>query len=115
MESKSGKSKFTCLRCGACCSWPGYVILSADEADAIAAHLGLATRDFLAKFAKLTSSRKNLSLKEKENGECIFFDPEGKSCQIYGVRPSQCRRFPLEWNFPGWEKECKGGQEVGDR
>ncbi|HPN83930.1 MAG TPA: YkgJ family cysteine cluster protein [Victivallales bacterium] len=108
MKSKAEEHEFQCARCGACCSWHGYVIISEDEADKIAEYLKLDARDFLAKFAKLTSNRKKISIKERDNGECVFYDKAGKRCEIYHLRPSQCRRFPIEWRFPGWEKECKG-------
>ncbi len=54
-----------------------------------------------------------VSLKEMPNGDCVFLGPGG--CQVYTVRPVQCRTFPF-WRdlveSPGrWENEkerCPG-------
>ena len=108
MSDSEKSHNFVCIKCGKCCTWSGYVIITDAEADQIAEFLNLDAKTFIAKFAKLTSSRKNLSLIEKDNGECIFFDSENHLCKIYEVRPKQCRNFPLKWNFPDWQNECKG-------
>ncbi len=98
---------FQCKRCGTCCKWSGYVRLKENEITNIANFLGLSELEFIEKYTKLTSDRRGLSLIEKEDGSCIFFnDPPG--CQINPVKPLQCRNFPLIWNFEGWEKFCKG-------
>lgn len=109
--------KFECARCGTCCTWPGYVKISGDDVSVMSTLLGMDVAEFTARFADLTSSRKGLKLKEKENGECIFYDAGEKSCGIYLARPEQCRNFPLKWNFKGWEEECGGivDSGIGDR
>ena len=84
------------------------MIITENEADQIADHLNLETKTFIANFAKLTSSRKNLALLEKDNHECIFFNAKSRICEIYEVRPVQCRNFPQKWNFQNWQNECKG-------
>lgn len=35
------------------------------------------------------------SIREKPNGECLFYDPVTARCAIYKVRPSQCRTWPF--------------------
>ena len=35
-----------------------------------------------------------LSLIEKPNGECIFWD-SARGCKVYAHRPDQCRSFPF--------------------
>jgi Fe-S-cluster containining protein len=35
-----------------------------------------------------------ISLLEKKNNDCIFFN-ERKQCEIYEVRPVQCRSYPF--------------------
>lgn len=112
MYSEKKECKFVCAQCGNCCTWSGYVIITDDDLDRIAAYLKMEVKTFIANFAKLTSSRKNLALIETENHECIFFDSETRKCKIYDVRPVQCRNFPIKWNFPNWQDECKGKFEA---
>lgn len=104
--------KFVCVRCGACCRWPGAVKLEDAEVDAIAAELGISVDEFLAEHTEITPDRQHLSLKEKPNGECEYLTVDSQGlpcCQIEKVKPRQCRIFPEKWNFPGWEKKCAGG------
>jgi Fe-S-cluster containining protein len=95
-----------CTRCGNCCRWPGYVRLKDREAEAMAAHLGLPLERFLDRFTRLTDDRRGLSLIEKPDGSCIFLEGEN-GCRIQPVKPAQCVGFPNEWNFPGFESQCR--------
>lgn len=120
---------FTCVRCGQCCTWPGYVRVTNKEIDAIAEFLGMSPIDFIDKYTILTKDRRGLSLLDKEDGVCIFYRKGTKSnkveefakidqkknggdesprCIINDVKPQQCIDFPFKWNFPGWRKLCKG-------
>lgn len=102
---------FVCSRCGECCRWEGAVKLEADEVDAIAAFLDMSVEEFLNKHTRLTPDRQHLSLLEKGNGECEYLitAPDGlPGCAIESVKPRQCRAFPEKWNFPDWQKLCKG-------
>ena len=96
---------YACQRCGNCCKWPGEVPLSEEEIEKIAAFLGLDTYKFVADYTDLRLNRAGLTLREKENGECIFLD--GIDCTIQAVKPQQCSDFPNRWNFPGWKKVCE--------
>jgi uncharacterized protein len=96
---------YVCQRCGNCCKWPGDVRIEEDEVAPIAAHLGLAEDEFLARYTRLRTNRTGLSLIEKENHECIMLD--GNACRIHPVKPAQCRGFPNLWNFPGWRDVCE--------
>ena len=102
---------FQCIRCGACCRWEGPVRVSEKEVDAIAEFLSIPVRDFLRDHTVLTSDRRSLSLKEKPDGSCCYYDEQTRSCRIQAVKPAQCRDFPVKWNFPGWEKLCAGAQQ----
>lgn len=95
-----------CTRCGNCCRWPGYVRLKERESEAIAAHLELPHGGFLDRFTRLTDDRRGLSLIEKPDGSCIFLEREN-GCRIQPVKPAQCVGFPNEWNFPGFESQCR--------
>lgn len=93
-----------CQRCAACCRWPGWVRVSAEEIARIAAFLGLSEREFIARHTRLHPDRRGLALLEQANGECEFLD--GRDCRIQSVKPQQCRDFPNVWNHPGGEPRC---------
>lgn len=105
---------FFCKKCGNCCTGaPGYVWLKGDEALKIAGYIGMDVEEFMLTKARLVRSR--YSLKELKSGDCIFFQRESVRCDIYEVRPVQCRTFPfweellLKQSF--WEKtgeDCPG-------
>ncbi|MCX7868721.1 MAG: YkgJ family cysteine cluster protein [Terrimicrobiaceae bacterium] len=99
-----------CVRCGNCCRWPGWVRVSAEEADAIAGFLGLDPREFIASHTRLRPARDGLALVEKPDGSCVFL--EGANvCLIQPVKPAQCRGFPNLWTFPGWREMCHAVEE----
>ena len=102
-------SRFECKRCGTCCKWEGPVRVSYEEILAIAHFLGIDPEDFIRKYTVLAPDRKSLSLTEKPDGSCFYYDDAEKSCIINPVKPKQCSDFPFRWNFPGWEKLCAGG------
>ena len=87
---------YVCRRCGACCCWPGDVRVSAEEIDRLAAFLGLAPRDFIARHAVLNAQRSGLCLAEQPNGHCVFFAAPN-FCRVYPVRPRQCAALPLRY------------------
>lgn len=95
---------YQCDRCTACCKWPGDVKVEDDEIGAIASFLGIEFYDFVKDHTRLRTNRGGLSLLEKENDECAWLD--GDSCRLQNVKPRQCRGFPNQWNFTGWQKEC---------
>ncbi|MEI8246123.1 MAG: YkgJ family cysteine cluster protein [Lentisphaerota bacterium] len=99
---------FKCARCGNCCRWPGYVRISVEETAQIAAFLGITVQSFTDEYTVLTSDRRGLSLKERNDRQCVFYEEPPPTCRIETVKPLQCRNFPVKWNFEGWEKECKG-------
>lgn len=93
-------STFVCQRCGACCRWPGSVLLEEEDLAAAAAALGMSTGAFIAAHAELARNRAQLTLKERAGGACEFLDPDGR-CRIYAARPKQCRDFPRGWRVAG--------------
>ena len=98
---------FVCQQCGNCCRVSGYVSLRAGEAERIAEHLGLSSREFIDQYTTLTEDRTGLSLIENPDQSCIFLDENG-ACRINDVKPKQCATFPLDWRFSGWEELCRG-------
>ncbi len=85
--------RFECTRCGACCTGsPGYVWMDAAEIARLADRLGLGLDEFGARFLRRVGNR--LSLVEKPNHDCIFWDRSG-GCTVYDDRPNQCRTWPF--------------------
>lgn len=101
----SGKV-FQCDKCGNCCRPHGYVRLGNDEVEAIAAHIGVRVGEFTGRYTKLVDNRTGLSLTEHADGSCVFLSPDGE-CHIESVKPQQCRDFPVKWNYPGFERNCR--------
>jgi Fe-S-cluster containining protein len=104
--------RFSCQRCGACCTGePGYVYLRRGEAAAIAGFLGISEEEFALAYTRRAGFC--ASLTEEEDGRCVFF--VDRRCVIYTVRPHQCRTFPF-WpallaSPKDWEegaRECPG-------
>jgi Fe-S-cluster containining protein len=83
--------RFTCRRCGACCTGaPGIVRVDEAEIAAIAAYLGQPISQVVG--AYLTAWEGGYRVKEADDGRCLFFE---NGCRLYPVRPTQCRTFPF--------------------
>jgi len=101
--------RFTCTRCGNCCTGaPGFVWVNDDEVAAIAAFRGEAVAETLALHTRTVGGQR--SLRERANGDCVFYDRE-RGCTIYPGRPRQCRTWPF-WQSnldtpADWERTCK--------
>jgi len=105
--------RFKCTECGQCCTGaPGYVWVSEEEAATMAQHLKLTPSQFRQKYIRRVGDRDSL-LEDSRTFDCIFL--KDKKCQIYQVRPKQCRTFPWwqhnlhsekQWNEAG--KYCEG-------
>src|SRR5438067_912299 len=100
--------RFTCTRCGACCTGePGHVWVSDDDLAAIAGFLGERPDHVAALYTR--HAARGRTLRERPNGDCVFFD-RAQGCTVYPVRPPQCRTWPF-WESrvatPGaWEETC---------
>ncbi|RMF60300.1 MAG: YkgJ family cysteine cluster protein [Calditrichaeota bacterium] len=91
--------QFECTGCGNCCSNnEGYVEISEEEAVAIANFLKISEAEFLKEY--VTGSKDHRwELSSQPNGDCIFL--QDNRCQVYPVRPLQCRTFPF------WKENLK--------
>lgn len=107
---------FQCTGCGNCCSGdPGVVWVDKEEIHQIAEYTGMTETEL-----RLRNTRRvgrQVSLTERENGECSFLDKETRRCTIYPVRPKQCRTWPF-WNSnlespEAWEEARKGCPGMG--
>ncbi|MGI9456793.1 MAG: YkgJ family cysteine cluster protein [Aeoliella sp.] len=102
--------KFKCSGCGDCCTGaPGYVWVNKAEIAAMAETTGLGVEEFESKYVRNIGVRK--SLVEYGNGDCVFFDNESRQCNVYKVRPRQCRTWPF-WDSnlrdeEAWKATCQ--------
>ena len=103
---------FQCKRCGLCCKWEGPVRVSENEIRAIAEFLHIPQEEFIQNHTVLAPDRRSLSLMEKQDGSCIYYDDQEKACILQSVKPQQCKDFPKTWNFPGWDDLCEGGKAL---
>lgn len=99
------KVRYECQRCTACCRWPGQVRLTDAEVARLAAFHSLTEFDFIQEYMRLRPDRRGLALREKPDGACIFL--KGGRCAVQDCKPQQCRDFPNDWNFPGFENVCR--------
>jgi Fe-S-cluster containining protein len=63
------------------------------EVAALAGAIGIEVSEFERRYVRKVGIRK--SLIEWGNGDCIFFHGESRTCQVYDVRPRQCRTWPF--------------------
>ena len=83
--------RFKCTGCGKCCTGtPGYVWIGKTELEEMSAHLKISPEEFVKKYTRLVNGHLAL-LEKKPSYDCIFL--KGKLCQIYEVRPKQCRTY----------------------
>lgn len=94
---------FECTGCGQCCTGsPGYIWVNEEEIQAIASFLNLTTEEFSRRYLRYVKGKLSL-LELPKTYDCIFL--KDKKCQIYPVRPTQCRTFP--W----WPQNLKSEKE----
>jgi Fe-S-cluster containining protein len=114
----AGGLRFTCKRCSSCCRHEsGYVFLSKEDLDALAAVQGMEQGAFIQTWCRWVSFGREveyLSLKEKANYDCIFWKD---GCLVYPGRPLQCRTFPF-WDSvicssDAWEEAGRGCPGMG--
>jgi len=80
-------SGYDCCKCNNCCRIYA-IALRADEADAIAAYLGLSLSDFTEKYHIEPASGCY-----RLDGPCPFLCADGK-CLIHACKPTVCRNYP---------------------
>lgn len=84
--------RFTCIGCGQCCRGPGgFVWLTVEEMEQIAARLEMPFKQFTRRYIREVN--KKYALIDGPTGDCVFLSAEGR-CEIYDLRPEQCRTFP---------------------
>lgn len=101
--------QFECTGCGKCCTGsPGYTWMSDSEIVAIAQHLGISVQEFADRYLRKVGSRWSLR-EDPQNFDCVFL--KDNKCEIYSVRPTQCRTFPW-WlqNLTSEEAWCRAAE-----
>lgn len=99
--------RFQCTGCGQCCTGaPGYIWVNEQEMEQIASFLQLQLQDFARLYVRRVKGRFSL-LEHPKTYDCVFL--KDKKCQIYPVRPVQCRTYP--W-WPQNLKSQKDWQEA---
>ena len=103
-----------CKNCeGNCCiGESGYIWVTLKEIENIASFLKIDKEFFIQNFLIKVGYKFSIKEKPYKNGyACIFFN---NGCEIYPVRPNQCRTFPF-WdyfkdkkNLNELKKECPG-------
>ncbi|MDC7246292.1 MAG: YkgJ family cysteine cluster protein [Sphaerochaetaceae bacterium] len=110
---------FTCLPgCRYCCAVePGFVFLSMNDLQRLCSFTQKPVKDFVAEFCIKVpmGSHHYLSLKERDNHDCIFLGEKG--CTVYESRPVQCSTYPF-WahvlsSGKSWEEEKKWCPGIG--
>jgi Fe-S-cluster containining protein len=103
--------RFECTQCGNCCTGaPGFVWVNQEEIGRLAAAIGETDlQSFEQKYVRQVGVRR--SLMELENGDCIFFDGQRRTCRVYQERPRQCRTWPF-WDSnlqspAHWQHTCQ--------
>ena len=105
--------KFSCKRCSTCCRYDsGYVFLSEEDLKNLTIKLKMDNNGFIQTYCRWITGLyepESLSLKEKSNKDCIFWD---SGCTVYEARPLQCRTFPF-WESilsspQNWEMAASG-------
>ncbi len=76
------------------------MLVSDDEAAALARRLNLTVEEFLERYTRGTRAGRSLVERETSYGlDCVFLDREsipGKAiCGVYEDRPAQCRTWPF--------------------
>jgi len=108
--------KFSCKRCSACCRYEsGFVFLSKNDLKKLTSLTNMDDKSFIGSYCRWVLDRRGkqvLSLREKENKDCIFWESE---CMIYEARPLQCVTFPFwesvissQYNWEAASSGCPG-------
>lgn len=110
-----GFNETACEKCGGkcCMGESGNIFVSADELLKLSEFFGLDLATFTHKFTHKVGYKTSLNEVPFEDGfACVFFDIKHKRCNVYALRPQQCRTFPF-WEYfkthkKELEKECVG-------
>lgn len=93
-----GGLHFECQQCGNCCAGPdeGVIWITAHEIELLAEHLGLSVEKLREKYLIRVMTRTSI-IEDSVSSDCIFITNTNGSrgCDVYHVRPNQCRTWPF--------------------
>lgn len=99
---------FKCHQCGNCCRGDGYVVMTADDIERAAAHLGRTVEQFLA---ECCVTRPNGEIHLVDQGDrlrsCVFLTADNL-CRVHAAKPTQCEGFPMKWRPADALDVCAG-------
>jgi Fe-S-cluster containining protein len=91
--------RFSCKKCSTCCRHEtGHVFLSKNDLKKLTTELNIDKKSFINTYCRWAArwsglqDTEYLSLKEKVNFDCIFWN---NGCIVYNARPLQCRTYPF--------------------
>lgn len=90
-----------CKTCeGRCCNGEsGNIWVGKKEITSISGYLNLSPEDFVDQYLRKKGYRFTLiELKQNDNYACVFYAKDKNACNVYPVRPEQCRTFPF-WPY----------------
>ncbi|ETR72517.1 MAG: hypothetical protein OMM_07466 [Candidatus Magnetoglobus multicellularis str. Araruama] len=88
----------TCEYCPGfcCCGESGFVWINQNDIHRISSFLSIPVIDCIQHYLRRINNRYSAQEYYTPSGlACIFFDSVVKHCQIYTVRPAQCRSYPF--------------------
>lgn len=98
------KTKFTCIRCGRCCSSGPNVALTALDVCKIAKYMNTSWRDLAGKyFYVVIADHIPVAVLRGVGDKCVFLRMQHglATCTIYPARPARCRLYPFIPVSPG--------------
>jgi uncharacterized protein len=94
---------FACTKCGKCCTGAaGFVWIAEEEMAKMAQFLKLTIAYFKQLYVRRIGQRHALVELKSQNHSCVFY--QNKLCQVYPVRPLQCKAYPF------WEENLLSEQ-----
>lgn len=98
ITNKSEKVKFTCLRCGGCCSSGPNVTLTVSDVCRIARYLGVDWRKLTGEYMYvIIADYIPVVVLRGINSKCVFlkYVDNTPTCTIYPARPMRCQLYPF--------------------
>lgn len=104
-----------CEKCGGkcCIGDSGNIFVNNEEILKLCEYFGLNFDEFVLKYLRKVGTKFSFKEVKFENGyACIFFNQNTRKCDIYNLRPKQCKTFPF-WDYykrhiEELKKECIG-------